>query len=262
MITAAQFLDGVRKNVARVDRYELGQDGRNGACDCIGLIIGALRLMGETWNGTHGSNYAARNMMVSVQNIKEDEMMPGDIVYKAKWPGDSGYALPAKYKNDADQKDYYHVGVVTAVKPLEITHCTGVPGGIKRDSKLGNWTHSGKLWLVKDGEEVEQVAQIMQVRSENGGPVFLRMNPNKDAGWYDRIPVGTLVEVTDWQGAEGWANVLVDMGYEMAGYMMREYLSPVTAEPAAPPAQENTVTITVEKQLAQALMLALQDALK
>jgi hypothetical protein len=102
----------------------------------------------------------------------------------------------------------------------------------------------------------------MQVRSENGGPVFLRMNPNKDAGWYDRIPVGTLVEVTDWQGAEGWAKVVVDMGYEMAGYMMREYLSPVTAGPDAPPAQENMVTITVDKQLAQALMQALQDALK
>lgn len=261
MITVAQFLDGVRKNLARVDRYELGKDGTSGACDCIGLIIGALRLMGEKWNGIHGSNYAARNEMATIANIKQDELQPGDIVYKAKWPGDSGYALPSRYANDPEQKDFYHVGVVMGVNPLEIWHCTGVPGGIKHDNKIGNWTHSGRLKMVAYGEVAETVAEIMRVTSENGGPVFLRMNPNKDAGWYDRIPVGTLVEVTDWQGADGWAKVRVDLGYEMMGYMMRAYLEPVT-QPETPPQEADAVTLTMNRAMAEMLFKALEEALK
>lgn len=49
----------------------------------------------------------------------------GEIVYKARKPGDSSYNLPDRYKaNGGDLLDYYHVGVVTKVRPLEITHCS------------------------------------------------------------------------------------------------------------------------------------------
>lgn len=40
--------------------------------------------------------------------------------------------------------DYYHVGVVTRLSPFEITHCTSVDGGIKRDTKLGKWGYAGE----------------------------------------------------------------------------------------------------------------------
>ena len=40
--------------------YRLGGDGSDGTCDCIGLVIGAIRQAGGAWMGTHGSNYAAR----------------------------------------------------------------------------------------------------------------------------------------------------------------------------------------------------------
>jgi len=43
-ITAAQFLSAIQQNVQRVKEYSLGCDGSGGKCDCIGLIIGALRL--------------------------------------------------------------------------------------------------------------------------------------------------------------------------------------------------------------------------
>lgn len=42
MIPVKQFLACVQENAARIHAYELGQDGSNGKCDCIGLIIGAL----------------------------------------------------------------------------------------------------------------------------------------------------------------------------------------------------------------------------
>lgn len=43
--------------------YQLGHDGSDGKCDCIGYIIGAIRRSGGSWKGTHGSNYSARNEM-------------------------------------------------------------------------------------------------------------------------------------------------------------------------------------------------------
>lgn len=61
MISFNTFLDCVQKNINRVNEYRLGMDGRNGQCDCIGLIIGAVRLAGEEWKWTHGSNYSARH---------------------------------------------------------------------------------------------------------------------------------------------------------------------------------------------------------
>lgn len=262
MITASQFLDGVRKNVARVDRYELGQDGRNGACDCIGLIIGALRLMGETWNGTHGSNYAARNEMQFLRNTMLDELRIGHVVYKARWPGDEGYDLPTKYKGDPEQKDFYHVGVVTGVNPLEITHCTGVKGGIKRDSKLGNWSHYGALKKVEMETEVVKVAEIMMVTSDNGGPVYLRPEPNKNSGYLERVPVGTLVEVTDWAGDPEWARVILTLGTVSMGYMMREYLKPIANGSNLPPDAAENVSIALPRVMAEALLKALQTALK
>ena len=53
------------------------------------------------------------------------EMFLGEIVYKAREPGEDKYALPARYENSGDLRDYYHVGVVTSVSPLEITKCGG-----------------------------------------------------------------------------------------------------------------------------------------
>lgn len=71
--------------------------------------------------------------------------MLGNLVFKAREPGEDKYDLPSSYKNHPDQRDYYHVGVVTSIDPLVISHCTGVPGGIKKDNKLGAWHYTGKL---------------------------------------------------------------------------------------------------------------------
>ena len=84
MITLAAFLQGIRENVARIKRYESTGDGTGGGCDCIGLIIGAVRLAGGKWTGTHGSNYAARNEMRDFGRITDFYL--GEIVYKAANP--------------------------------------------------------------------------------------------------------------------------------------------------------------------------------
>ena len=83
-MTNEQFLEGVQRNVDRVRAYKLGMDGRGGQCDCIGLIIGAIRLMGGEGTGTHGSNWAARNAVQPLKKITSLSMLsPGKLVFKA-----------------------------------------------------------------------------------------------------------------------------------------------------------------------------------
>ena len=167
MISKDKFLKNVQEIAASKPSYELGHDGSDGTCDCIGLIIGAIRRAGGSWTGIHGSNYAARHEMRQLLPVTDaGELCLGDVVYKARTPGQAGYALPERYKNDPDQRDYYHVGVVTAVEPLEITHCTGP--GIVRDTKLGKWTYRGRLEKV-DYDGTSQEVGTMVADGHSGG---------------------------------------------------------------------------------------------
>lgn len=254
-----RFLELVLENVLRVKRYKNGGDGTNGDCDCIGLIIGALRLGGVKWPWTHGSNYTARNRMRWMKRLERlSDLQLGQLVYKAHEPGAKGWALPATYKGNTDQRDYYHVGVVTQVNPVVITNCTGVQGGIQRDKTLdnGEWNWYGEIDLVEYGEEVAGMDNaIMYVTSDNGGPVKLRMNPNTSAGWYDQLPVGTRVEVLPWQNAD-WHKVYVDGQY---GYMIKQYLT--LQPPGGVTVDADDVHLILPRETAVKLKNALEEAL-
>lgn len=200
--------------------YRLGGDGSDGTCDCIGLVIGAIRRAGGSWTGTHGSNYAARYEMRELLPVTDaGELCLGDVVYKARTPGQAGYALPERYKKGPDQRDYYHVGVVTAVEPLEITHCTGP--GIVRDAKLGRWTYRGRLKKVDDdgAEGMETMAQTAKVVAASGSVVKMRSKPSTSDGLYWEVPVGAEVQVAEITG--GWAKVRYG---DRTGYMMAAFL--------------------------------------
>lgn len=200
--------------------YRLGGDGSDGTCDCIGLVIGAIRRAGGAWTGTHGSNYAARYEMRELLPVTDaGELCLGDVVYKARTPGQAGYALPERYKNDPDQRDYYHVGVVTATSPLEITHCTSP--GIVRDTKLGKWTYRGRLKKVgyDSAEGVETMAQEAKVTAASGSTVKMRSKPSASDGLYWEVPVGAEVQVAEITG--GWAKVRYG---DRTGYMMAAFL--------------------------------------
>ena len=200
--------------------YRLGGDGSDGTCDCIGLVIGAIRRAGGSWTGTHGSNYAARYEMRELLPVTDaGELCLGDVVYKARTPGQAGYALPERYKSDPDQRDYYHVGVVTAVSPLQITHCTSP--GIVRDTKLGKWTYRGRLEKVDyDGTEVvETMVQTATVVADSGDDVKMRSTPSQTDGLYWKVPVGDKVQVAYVEGE--WAKVRYG---DRTGYMMAKFL--------------------------------------
>ena len=242
--------------------YRLGGDGSDGTCDCIGLVIGAIRRAGGAWTGTHGSNYAARYEMRELLPVTDaGELCLGDVVYKARTPGQAGYALPERYKSDPDQRDYYHVGVVTATSPLEITHCTSP--GIVRDTKLGKGTYRGRLEKVDyDGtsQEVGTMVQTATVVADSGDDVKMRSTPSKTDGLYYKVPVGATVQVASVDGE--WAKVRYQ---DRTGYMMVEYLEMDAQEPTASGSSSESTggeLITVQRAALQAVYDALGSILQ
>ena len=264
MIPLIVFVAAVLENAIGVKEYHQPGDGSDGRCDCIGLIIGAKRLAGGKWTGTHGSNYAFRNEMQDTVEIKSaDDFFLGEVVYKARNPGDAYYDLKAKYKKggslyNGDERDYYHVGVVTNVHPLEITHCTS-PGPIVRDTKQGKWKYGGRLKDIdygdvttpgsfSPGKEDEKVVIVLSkatVKSANGAGVNLRAEKSKSSRRIDTIPEGAEVDVLESDGE--WKKIIYN---GKTGYVMSEFLT----------TNGDNVTLTLGRSHAEALYAALGQA--
>lgn len=253
-MNAAQFLELIAKNVARVKRYVNGGDGTNGECDCIGLIIGALRLGGTEWPWTHGSNYTARYRMRWLSPLANaNSLRPGQLVFKAHEPGADGWKLPTTYNGHPDQRDYYHVGVVASTNPLDIVHCTGVEGGIKHDSKVGAWNWHGEIDLVtyEGGAAMEPYMVI-------GGRLNLRNGPGYQYQLMTQIPDGTVIGAAEDPKTPGWMRAEYD---GISGYVMAQFLEKVDVQDA-PAESGEPVTLVLEREMAEALLSMLTDALK
>lgn len=260
-ITRERFLEKVEEIAQSNPSYKEGRDGSDGTCDCIGLIIGAIRRAGGSWTGIHGSNYSARYEMRELLPVMyAGELNLGEVVYKARMPGQTGYDLPERYGADPDNRDYYHIGVVTAVEPLEITHCTGP--GIVRDTKLGKWTYRGRLKKVDyDGTEgMETMVQTATVVADSGDDVKMRSTPSQTDGLYWKVPVGDKVQVAYVEGE--WAKV---RHQGRTGYMMVEYLKMDAQEPTASGSSSESTggeLIIVQRAALQAVYDALGSILQ
>lgn len=189
------FLQAIARLAAQKPRYRLGYSGEQGYCDCIGLVIGALRMQGITWRqatcqgAIHGSNWAARFALAEGLPLPltgVGDVQVGELVFKYRTKGQASYALPGRYRKGGvydcgDERDYMHVGVVTGVQPLVITHCS--TGGIRRDTALGQWKAHGHLKVLADtaplpaapihqtlrkGDRGEAVRMLQQLLNEAG----------------------------------------------------------------------------------------------
>ncbi len=268
------FLGEVRRIAALPLTYRWGGRGVDGTCDCIGLIMGAMYAAGHAKYPMHSTNYFARYEMDSLEKF-EGVAKLGEIVYKAR---DDVDGLNERYNPGGryytgDMLNYYHVGIVTRVEPLEITHCTenGGINGISIDiptyeRSLKGWTHHGRLKDVayEGGEDDAQVdAYKAIVKSKNGQPVKLRSTPDKEKPYIAEVAVGTVLDVTE--QAQGWSQVILPNG--MRGYMMSEFLEPVSGEiPNEPPEDEQegalpTVALFLPRDAAEAVYKALGEAL-
>ena len=204
-------------------------------CDCIGMDKYAFRKCGVSFSSS-GVNYTARKHVDNLMKIKSpDDLTVGDVVLKAREPGHEYYDLPERYKPggkdyNGDLMDYYHIGTVKSVRPLEIIHMTDPTSKI--DTSLCNWAYVAR-WKdnlvmyddpVPDPEPEPEPEPIILpdtavVWADNGKPVNLRKRPSKAAALVDRVPVNSSVEILE--KAEDWCHV---KWKNKVGYIMTEYL--------------------------------------
>lgn len=238
MISLAKFLNGCKRNASRIKGYKLRCNGSNGLSDCIGYPIGALALEGQKWNGTHGSNYAARYRTKNLHRVTNaNQLKLGELVYKHNEPGTKAWeeSFPKeKYRNHPDQNDYYHVGVVTSVNPLEISHCSG--GGMHYDKKLGSWDYAGNCSLVDYGSapSVDPIEDDI-AKSAVTGPctayvdvpndttVNIRSSASTSSRVLTKANEGTKLDVLSVSGS--WAKVNYSFDKVGTGYIMSKFIS-------------------------------------
>lgn len=206
--------------------YQLGHRGDDNLCDCIGLVIGALSRCNVKWPGIHGSNWAARHVTDHLSPIRSvSDLTTGELVFKSRSPGQSGYALPDRYVGHPDRLDYYHVGIVVSSSPLRILHMTNP--GPRVDLKIEKWSHHGRLSLLTEEgpqnnpvpdnpeahgipkpsgnpdtqgipdtpgiheKEREKMSKSIVVKSANGAPVKLRKQPSTASSTWWEIASGS-----------------------------------------------------------------------
>jgi len=231
-----KFLEKVQVIKSLNPAYRQPGDGSDGTCDCIGLVIGAIRRMGLKWTGIHGTNWAARKEFVELKQITdESQLHVGDVVLKAYDRGNSKWKLPGRYQQggkyfNGDTKDYYHAGVVTSVHPLNITHMSSK---MTVDKKLGQWRFGGRLKILDRAADegvqptpspapkpIPSTGSEAVVYAENGLPVKLRQYPSRSCRTWDSIPVGTILEVV--APGEEWCQV--NCGRRQGWYMMAAFV--------------------------------------
>ena len=264
------FIKNVQQIVDSNPTYRTGGDGSDGTCDCIGLIMGALSGKFDM----HSTNWFARYQTFGLEPINHDRYEPevGDILYKARNPGNPKYNLNERYVTGryatGDLTDYYHVGVVTNVAPLEITHCTSTDNvnGIAYDSTADTWSHVGILKNVdyddpQVDDETHEAHDLAVVWQEDGETVRMRSKPTTD-GEYNtvaKVPHGAPVEILEQAGE--WATVRWN---GLRGYMMSKYLRVIGMTSTSPDhvsEQTGTVTITISANAAAELLKALGSVL-
>ena len=226
MVTVEKFIEGVNSIYIEQPDYQLGHDGSDGKCDCIGMVRGALIRAGETGvKNMGGTNQAARKAIKNLQKIKkESQLRKGDVVLKTRDKNDKDMPLPDQYREgesgydpNVGETNYTHIGVVTQANPLRITHMTSPTAKI--DQKLGNWTQFGQLpWVKDEGEPVEGTA-VATVYAESGKTVKMRSKPSSLCRLYWDVPVGSEVVMVN-QG-DTWSQI---SWQGRTGYMMTKYL--------------------------------------
>lgn len=213
-----------------------GNNDRSGI-DCSGLWVKCFRDQGSSIY--HGSNTIFHDYCTRTEKLTSvSQLKPGMAVFKCKaW-------------TDADKRNKWHgkppgnlshIGMVTSVNPLVITHATSPV--CTQDFKLGQWAYCGYVRGVDygfdpvpspDPEPVpepvpEPEGKTMIVTAENGKPVNFRTGPSIKRALVAKIALGETVTVYGQQGE--WSQAKYR---SKTGWMMSKYLRD-PEEPAADP---------------------------
>ena len=232
-IQREKYVEGVKSIYVEKPGYELGHDGSDGKCDCIGMVRGGLDRAGaKDVKNLSGTNRAARKAINNLQQIAGSaELMVGDVVLKTRDKDDKSMPLPDRYREGGADYDarlgetnFTHIGTVTRVYPLEITHMTSPTA--KVDTKLGNWSWFGELpWVEYEAapepepEPEPLPAMTAVVTAESGNSVKMRAKPSTRCSMYWDVPVGTVVDLIE--RGDSWSRI---RWKGISGYMMTKFL--------------------------------------
>lgn len=238
-ISVSNYLSKVEEIYQEQPSYRTGGDGSDGTCDCIGMQRGATERCGVKTSGFRGTNDAARNKIKNLHKISGvGELKLGQLVLKQRPIDDPSMPLPDAYrpggsKYNGDLTNYSHIGCVTKVNPLEITHMTS-PSALK-DTKLGKWEFVGENpWVDYSGSvdpdpdpepqpEPEPTPtptpETATTYAESGSTVNLRKSRSTSSPLVDRIPIGETVSVEKYR--DDWCAV---RWKGKAGYIMTKFL--------------------------------------
>ena len=230
------FVSRVKTIAARPIKYRTGGVGKDGTCDCIGLIMGAMYELGRKKYDLHSTNYFARYQVEELKPAKEKELFVGQLLFRSRTSTDK---LNERYKRGGshytgDLLDYYHVAVVTRTKPLEIIECTeyGNVTGIVVNKVFKNWQHGAKLKeVLYDGYDEEDDPVLEALIPRNAlyeAVVITQKDPLTIREWPEsgprvgKAPKGATVEVLS-EAGDGWPMVRYNgvTGYALETYIKR-----------------------------------------
>lgn len=223
---AQDFVAAVMQIATERPSYRIGGSGKDGTCDCVGLIMGAVNRIERVAYPLHSSNYFARREMATLEAAEDADLTPGMLVYKART--DTGQ-LNERYKkggsvDNGDYRDFYHVGVVCGISPLLIVHCTSTStiNGIAYDRSISGWTHAGKMKNLQYVEDIIDMSETRTARivTADGNPLKLRRSPDTNHPHLSKMPNGDTVQV--FADAEGWAKIIWN---GQTGYCMSKFLA-------------------------------------
>lgn len=227
MITGKQLVEEYKKTIGK---YTYAQR------DCIGSIWKILERYGAKTSYV-GSNWFARHELRNMRPLtNKSQLYDGCAVLKTVLPNQSGYALPDRYKSDADPIDYNHIGIGTdAGEILDSTRtASGRDGPGISTAKIGpnSWDiiaefedvdYAGATNPPKEGADL-LIGYINLPPTSN---VFHRISPSNGSQWHGRINGGEAVEIVSVSGE--WTRVKYG-GHD--GYVMSKF---ITTDPAAQP---------------------------
>ena len=152
-----------------------------------------------------------------------------------------------------------HTGV--ALGDGTCVHARGTAYGVVRQGMNEYaWTHWASPWPAEtDTEGGERMSLTDRTCTVVGGRLALRPEASAGSGLMFWMPEGTRVLVLE--DAGGWCRVRYDRdGVSYMGWCMSRYLETVSDDEEAEDGSEETVTVTLKREVALALLEALDAA--
>lgn len=230
MMTVAQIVSAFREIIGW-PYVSPGSNNQNGI-DCSGAFVYAYRKYNLSIY--HGSNRMIRVYCHDVQKIGSlSQLTAGMAIFKSRTnlsQLSADYKPGGKYYNPSLPNDYYHVGLVASVNPLQIINATTPQARV--DTVLSKWSDVGYLNAVNyDSVAPESTdpstpttpttpVKTAVTAAPSGSTVNLRKQPSKSSVVLIRVPLGQTVTVLD-VSDETWWKVKYQ---NTTGYMMQEFL--------------------------------------